>query len=375
MIFSIVVLPAPFGPTSATRVVAFDGEVDAAVDLLLIVALVDALQVDRDAAAARCLGQTDLQHALRAVRRLQAVDSLELLDAALHQRRLRRLVAEPRDERLDALDLLLLVLVRCARELEARLAFLEVAAVVHRVVGDPAVQDLGDAVDRDVEEVAIVRDQDDGTRVRRQELLEPVPRFEVEVVRRLVEQQHVGPAQQELREVDAHLPAAGEIAAVAVHVGVDEAQAVQHRLRLGFDVVAAVVVPLLADGHVAIHDRLVAVALGVDGGHLVLEIRSTCFEGMELRERRERVVEHGDAALPEDVLRQVADAGAARHRHAAAVGLELAGQDLQQGGFAGTVRAREPDPGADRHAPPHVVEDDLRAVALAYAGQGNHQPS
>ena len=39
---------------------------------------------------------------------------------------------------------------------------------------------------------------------------EPVARFEIEMVRRLVEEQQSGSCQQQLGERDAHLPAAGE---------------------------------------------------------------------------------------------------------------------------------------------------------------------
>jgi hypothetical protein len=42
--------------------------------------------------------------------------------------------------------------------------------------------------------------------------LEPLDGIEVEVVRRLVEQQHVGVLQQDLAEAHAHLPAAGVLA-------------------------------------------------------------------------------------------------------------------------------------------------------------------
>ena len=59
-------------------------------------------------------------------------------------------------------------------------------------------------------------DEDDGVRILDEKLLEPVARLEVEVVGRLVEQEDVRPAQQQLGQRDAHLPAAGELAGVAV---------------------------------------------------------------------------------------------------------------------------------------------------------------
>ena len=53
-----------------------------------------------------------------------------------------------------------------------------------------------------VEEVAVVRDGDDGSRVLREVPLEPGDRLGVEVVGRLVEEEQVRPFQQDLAERD-----------------------------------------------------------------------------------------------------------------------------------------------------------------------------
>ena len=92
----------------------------------------------------------------------------------------------------------------------ARVMLDQVPAVVADVVGERPQRQVGDARDDRVEEEAVVGHQDDGVRIGVQILLEPVARFEVEVIGRLVEQQQVRLAQQQLGERDAHLPAAGE---------------------------------------------------------------------------------------------------------------------------------------------------------------------
>ena len=91
-----------------------------------------------------------------------------------------------------------------------RLALAQVVRVVAGVLRQRAQVDLDDASRDRVEEVAVVRDQDDRSRVLDEVLLEPVARVEVEVVRGLVQQQQLGPAQQQLGQRDAHLPAARE---------------------------------------------------------------------------------------------------------------------------------------------------------------------
>ena len=62
-----------------------------------------------------------------------------------------------------------------------------------------------------VEEPAVVRDHDGAAGEVEQRLLERAQRVDVEVVRRLVEQQHVAAAAEQLREVDAVPLAAGEL--------------------------------------------------------------------------------------------------------------------------------------------------------------------
>ena len=63
-----------------------------------------------------------------------------------------------------------------------------------------------------VEEVAVVRDDDQRAVVADEEVLQPVDRIEVEVVGRLVQQQRRRVAEQRLREQHAHLLAALQFA-------------------------------------------------------------------------------------------------------------------------------------------------------------------
>src|SRR5947207_180372 len=83
------------------------------------------------------------------------------------------------------------------RLLEALFLLNLVLREIAEVVGDAPELDLGDACDRDVEKIAVVGDQHDRAGIGAEKFLEPVPRFEIEMVRRLVEQQHVGALQQE----------------------------------------------------------------------------------------------------------------------------------------------------------------------------------
>ena len=81
--------------------------------------------------------------------------------------------------------------------------------VVAAGVGDDRlVVDVGDVRADAVQEVAIVRDDDQRAVVADQELAQPVDRVEVEVVGRLVEQQRLRMAEERLRQQHADLLAA-----------------------------------------------------------------------------------------------------------------------------------------------------------------------
>ena len=105
---------------------------------------------------------------------------------------------------------------RCAlSRLDARadLRLRQHHVVVAAGVGDDRlVVDVGDVRADRVQEVAIVRDDDQRAVVADEELAQPVDRVEVEVVRRLVEQQRLRMAEQRLRQQHAHLLAALQLA-------------------------------------------------------------------------------------------------------------------------------------------------------------------
>ena len=144
-----------------------------------------------------------------------AFDFLEFFDARLDLFCFCGLSAEAIDEAFEVFDLNALV-APCGREEFAALGFLfEIFCVVAVVDIEALVPDLDGAVDGDVEEVAVVGDEDVTEGVGAEVLLEPVAAFEVEVVGGLVEEEEIWFGEEELGEGDAHLPAAGELIGVA----------------------------------------------------------------------------------------------------------------------------------------------------------------
>ena len=147
-------------------------------------------------------------HGLPPLRRLNALDLLQLLDPALHL----RCVGSARLETFDELDLLgqhrLLALELGLLLLLVQRALLLIELVIAGIARQLATIDLHHLVDDAVHEFAIVRSHQQRTLVTPNKLLQPDQAFEVEVVARLVQQHGVGPHQQDAGEGNAHLPAA-----------------------------------------------------------------------------------------------------------------------------------------------------------------------
>ena len=90
-----------------------------------------------------------------------------------------------------------------------------------------------------VEELAIVRDEEDRAREGLEPVLEPEHGVEVEVVRGLVEEEKVRSRHERAREVEAHTPAAGELRDGPVLRVLREAEAREERLRARARAIAA----------------------------------------------------------------------------------------------------------------------------------------
>ena len=192
------------------------------------------------------------------------------------------------------------------------------------------------------------------------------------MVGRLVEQQHVRPAEQHARHRHAHLPAARQRADVAVDPLVVEAEAVQHLAGLRLEGVAAQVVVLLL--HLAEpRQDPVHVAGVIRVRHRVLEGLQFVVQVAHAAAPGNRLVEHRASRHLLDVLPEIADRQPLGHRDLALVGRFLSDHHPEECGLAGPVRAHEADAFARVELERRVHEQDLPAVLLADAGKGNHE--
>ena len=257
----------------------------------------------------------------------------------------------------------LLLLQRLVREPLVLLA--QEGRVVARPRREAPAIELDDARREALEERAVVRHEDQRAGVLGQEVLQPGDRFEVEVVGRFVEQQHVGLRDQGPREQDAPAPSARQ--RIDHRVG-RERQPREHQLD-----------PLLEAPAVALLEGVLQATQPRQGcrravlGHLD---RGMVVGRHEIGQVTQPLGDHvEDRAIGRErhILLEPRDADPGGLPDHAAVGLDLAGNDAQQRGLAAAV------PADDAHALPrlqlqaHLVEQRRVAVGERYAVEREHR--
>ncbi len=225
-----------------------------------------------------------------------------------------------------------------------------------------ALLDGGDVAHRAVEERAVVRHHDERAAIRREEALEPLEALEVQVVRRLVQEQHVEPGEQDGCEHDSRRFATGQPCGSAVEVDT-EAQVGAHGSCSCLEVVGAERHDVVERHRVAVTCRVAPVRERV---RRLLEL--TLGRGHARTARED--VEDRLARLEEPLLIEIADGQLLRRAYdRARVGTLEPGDDPEQRRLARAVGPDEADPGPWADGECDLIENDLGAVLLADAGE------
>ena len=234
---------------------------------------------------------------------------------------------------------------------------------IARIGEQAAAVELDDARGDRVEEAPVVADAHDGAIEVLQQLLEPSDGGEVEMVRRLVQQQHVGRADQRLRQRHALLPAAGQIGYGSIRWqfelpehGVD---AVRQRPA------AAFVEPALQRIHAGKARRAIAVR---KQRQRVMVVRQ---QPALVTEAERDGIEDREIRVERRLLHHACDARAGRDPGVAGIQIGDSRQDAQQRRLAGAVAADEPDAFAGIELEIGGVEQ--RMVAERQAGARQRQ--
>ena len=196
-----------------------------------------------------------------------------------------------------------------------------------------------------------------------EKILQPVDGFEIEVVGRLVEQQRFGTAEQGLRQQHAHLLAALQLAHFSIVQRFRDIEAVEQNRGVALGGVAVVFGDDAFEfaephavfvGHVGLGVNLVALGKRVPQRTVAHDDR----------------VDHAESVESKLILTQNAEALGADD--GALLGVDLAREDLHEGGFAGTVRSGEAIAPSGKEGHGNVFKQDFGAVAHADIAYGNH---
>ncbi len=299
--------------------------------------------------------------------RLQPLDLVQLLDAALHLRRLGRLRAKALDEAHLFLQHRLLTRVGGLALLGIDGAGALVKIVIAGVAAHLPAVDLDDLFHDAIHHVAIVAGHHHRSGIVAQELLQPQDRFQIEIVGRLIQEERIGRLQENARQRHAHLPAARQLAHVVDHLIGRQPQAGEDGVRARLQLVAAEL--LIARLHLAeALDHLLRRILR----HLQFQPRQLFAEIGHLAGAGDGLGQDGAAAQVAGVLTKVADGQLLGPLDAAVVGALLAGDETEQRGLARAVGPHQADFLARVDLKRRVDEQNLSAVLLRDVGKRNH---
>ena len=224
----------------------------------------------------------------------------------------------------------------------AFLAKFQVFGVVHLVVVNASHGHLDGTGGDVVHKLAVVADDDYRLSVIDEEVFQPLDGLDVQVVGRLVEQQHVGLLEKQLGQLDAHAPTTAEVACGTAEIRTLKAEAQQGLFHVFLVVGGIDGVEFFAQRRYLFDELHVAVALVVGTGFQFF-VQSFYFglHFVQVGESLCRFFEHGTSIFGHQVLGQVGDDTILGSRYLAAGGLAYAGQNLEQGAFPGTVFAHQ----------------------------------
>jgi len=219
-------------------------------------------------------------------------------------------------------------------------------------VRELAVLDVDDAADDVIEELAVVRHQQQRSLESLQPPLQPQHRVEVQVVGRLVEHQHVGARHERTRHVGAHLQATRQLHDRTPDVLRRESETVgELRGARGRGVAARVLV---------VAEQVCLLHAIVRGARFLQRV----FDLHQPRVAAADVLEHGGLGTRQ-FLRDRHEIQFARNRVVAGVRPELAAQQRQQAGLAAAVAADDADLVAAKYGEIGAVEEHRCAAAQA----------
>jgi hypothetical protein len=224
-------------------------------------------------------------------------------------------------------------------------------------------------VDGRLEQVVVVADHDQPAPVCLEEVAQPHDRVGVEVVGGLVEQQRVGPREEDAGQLDAPTLAAGQGLQLLAEDPVGDAQAARDLGGLGLRGVATSGVELGVGTGPPLHATLVDGGRGV--GHLDLGLAQASYDVVESARGQDAVADDHLGVTGAGILREVAHV--TRGDDLAGGRLRLAGEDTGESRLAGSVAPHEAHLVACGDPEGEILHEEPRAGSDFELLGGDHQ--
>ena len=193
-------------------------QVDIVEDDMVAIGLPDILTDDRVASTTAAASKLQAQCRVIFLVYLDAFYLFQLFDAALHLHGFRGFIAEALDKGFGIFYLLLLILVGTELLFTTFLPQYDEFVILHFVVVNLSASDFNGACGDVIEKCTVVTHQYHGIGTCGKKVFKPLDTLNIQVVGRLVEQQHIGPAKQKFGKLDTHTPTTGELTGGAVEV-------------------------------------------------------------------------------------------------------------------------------------------------------------
>jgi hypothetical protein len=225
-----------------------------------------------------------------------------------------------------------------------------------------------DLVDDRIEQVDVVRDDDETALVALEVVAQPGDRVGVEVIGRLVEEQSLGAREEDARQFDAAPLTTGEGPERLVELPLGQTQSPGDLRGLGLRGIPAGSGELGVEPGVAPHGALLLLACL--GGHRRFGRTQVPHDLIQPPSRQDPIPRRHVEVARARILGQVAHVTGSRDRPGGRQG--LARQRLGQGRLAGTVAPDQPDPIPRGDAEGRCVEQEVGAGPQFDGGSGDH---
>ena len=164
---------------------------------------------------------------------------LQLANTLLYLYGLCGLIAETLNERPCFCNFLLLVLIRTELLFTTLFPEDEILVILYTIILHVSTSNLQRTVRYIVDERTVVTHKDNGLSTLREELLKPLNRLNVKVVRRLIQQEYIRTTEKNLRQLNTHTPSTRELTCRAVEVITRKTETRQRALNFSLIVLAS----------------------------------------------------------------------------------------------------------------------------------------